>query len=220
MSAQIITVAQQKGGAGKTTTVAHLAVALSQYGLNVAVIDIDPQGSLTHWFKIRKSLQTNVVPLTHVRCNGTSMQSAIEKLKDEQDFILIDSPPHADGDAKRAIKACDLVMVPMQPSPLDLWATQATLKIAKQLSKPVKMVLNRVNPKAKLSQRMQEELEDMSLCLFGNRVVYAGALMAGKGVTEMAGDTSAAKETEKLAEEILDYFGYEVEEEEISAEYA
>ena len=63
----------------------------------------------------------------------------------------------------------------------------------------------------KQAQKMQEEMRDMSLSLFGNRVIYAGSLLAGKGVTEMAPGSTAAKEIEALADDLLDYFGYDVE---------
>jgi len=215
MTAQVVTIAQQKGGAGKTTTAAHLAVAWAQYGLRVAILDVDPQASLAHWYQIRKNHQDNVVPLTFRQSTGYQLQADIARLKADHDFIIVDSPPHTDKEARNAIRFCDLVIIPMQPSPLDLWATQATLKIARQEKKPVKMLLNRVNPKAKLSQKMQQELKDLSLSLFGNRVVYAGSLLAGKGVTEVAGDSAAGREMFQLAEDLLEYFDYEVEEEDL-----
>lgn len=210
--AQVITIAQQKGGAGKTTLAAHLGVIFSEYGLDVAMIDVDPQASLTHWYSVRKQHGVGVNPLTFSQTNGDHLAEELARLNRDHDFIIIDSPPHADKDARNAIRHSDLVIIPMQPSPLDLWATQATLKMARKERVAVKMVLNRVNPQARLSQKMRAEMEDMSLSMFGNRVVYAGALLAGKGVTEMAPSSIAAHEIEALASDLLDYFGYDLEE--------
>lgn len=210
--AQVITIAQQKGGAGKTTLAAHLGVMLSEFGLNVAMIDVDPQGSLSAWHKVRKQLGGDVAPLTFIQTNGEQLGSEIRRINDVHDFIIVDSPPHADTDARNAVAHSNLVIIPMQPSPLDLWATQATLKMARKAKIPVKMVLNRVNPQAKLSQKMREEMKDLSLSLFGNRVIYAGALLVGKGVSEMAPSSVATKEIEALASDLLDYFGYDLEE--------
>ena len=210
--AQIITIAQQKGGAGKTTLAAHLGVMFSEFGLRVAMIDVDPQGSLSTWFQVRKKLGDAVHPLTHVQTSGGHLASEIRRLTAEHDFIIVDSPPHADTDARNAVAHSDLVIIPMQPSPLDLWATQATLKMARRAKVPVKMVLNRVNPQAKLSQKMRDEMKDLSLSLFGNRVAYASALLAGKGVSEMAPNSIATQEIEALASDLLDYFDYDLEE--------
>ena len=218
--AHILSVAQQKGGAGKTTIAAHLGVVLSEYGLRVTMIDVDPQKSLTQWYQIRTKLKGNVTSISFVSCDGKSLLREIRNAENSSDFIIIDSPPHADVEARNAIRFADMVIVPMQPSPLDLWATQATIRMAKQEKTPVKMVLNRVNPQANLSQKMREEMKDMALSLFGNRVAYASALMAGKGVSEMAPNSIATQEMEQFADGILAYFGYDVEEVEEEASYA
>ncbi len=209
--AQILTIAQQKGGAGKTTLAAHLGVMLAEFGLDVAMIDVDPQGSLSHWYEVRAKLGDEVRPISFVQTSGGHLASEIRRLTDDHDFIIVDSPPHADTDARNAVAQSDLVIIPMQPSPLDLWATQATLKMARKAKVPVKMVLNRVNPQAKLSQKMREEMKDLSLSMFGNRVIYAGSLLAGKGVSEMAPNSIACQEMESLATDLLDYFGYDLE---------
>lgn len=210
--AQIITIAQQKGGAGKTTLAAHLGVMLSEFGLNVAMIDVDPQGSLSEWYKLRCQHADTVSPIDLVQTTGGHLPSEIRRLSPQNDFIIVDSPPHADNTAREAVKHSDLVIIPMQPSPLDLWATQATLKMARKAKVPVKMVLNRVNLQAKLSQKMRDEMKDLSLCMFGNRVIYASSLLSGKGVSEIAPNSPATHEIETLASELLDYFDYDLEE--------
>ncbi len=134
MVAKIITIAQQKGGAGKTTMAAQLAVAWAASGRQrVAVVDIDSQGSLTQWYNVRKErLGEENTKLTFAAISGWRVRSEIDRLKHTHDLIVIDSPPHTDSEARTAIRAADLVVIPLQPSPLDVWATSATIQICKQ----------------------------------------------------------------------------------------
>lgn len=206
MAHTVITIAQQKGGAGKTTVAAHLAVALSQRGKRVAVIDVDPQGSLAHWHKIREErFGEGYTGVTFATTSGWRVSNEISRLKREHDYILIDSPPHTEADAKTAIREADLVLVPVQPSPTDLWATQATLKLAKDERKLVRVVLNRVSPNSRLAQMALEVLEngDVLENMLGNRVLFASALMEGRTATETNPGHVAAQEVKALAQEVL-----------------
>lgn len=209
MVAKVITIAQQKGGAGKTTMAAHLAVAWAQSGKRkVAVVDIDPQGSLTQWYNVRASvLGDDNTSLTFAAISGWRVRSEIDRLKNTHDIIVVDSPPHTDAEARTAIRTADLVVIPLQPSPMDVWATSATIQICKQERVPVKMVLNRVHPQAKLTQAISGEMVGLAGSRFGNRVIFAGSLMHGLGVTEADGNSAAANEVRALAKEILTYLG-------------
>ena len=111
MVAKIITIAQQKGGAGKTTMAAHLAVAWAASGRRkVAIIDTDPQGSLTQWHSIREArMGEGATNLTFASISGWRVRSEIDRLSHEHDLIIIDSPPHTDAEARTAIRAADLV---------------------------------------------------------------------------------------------------------------
>ncbi|MFM9889965.1 MAG: ParA family partition ATPase [Rickettsiales bacterium] len=205
--AKIITIAQQKGGAGKTTMAAHLAVAWAQSGKRkVAVVDIDPQGSLTQWHAVReRRLGEGNTSLTFAAISGWRVRSELDRLRHTHDLIVIDSPPHTDAEARTAIRAADLVVIPLQPSPMDVWATSATIQICKQERVPVKMVLNRVHPQAKLTQAVSGEMIGLAANRFGNRVIFAGALMHGQGVTEAQPNSIAAEEVRLLGKEILAY---------------
>ena len=145
MSGTIITVAQQKGGAGKTTLVAHLAVSLMQRGLSVALVDIDPQASLSYWYDARQeSFGDEETGLTHSKISGWRTQREVEELAASHDVVLIDSAPHAEMETKTAIRAASLVVIPVQPSPMDFWATQPTLDLAK--SEKVTPMLALIHP--------------------------------------------------------------------------
>lgn len=140
--AKIITIAQQKGGAGKSTIAAHLAIALNQKNNKVAIIDIDPQASLTMWFKMREELfGEGYAGLGFANSSGLRVGTEINNFKLLHDYIIIDCPPHTETEAKSAIRAADLVLVPMQPSPTDLWATSKTTDFAFGENKNTKIIL-------------------------------------------------------------------------------
>ncbi|MBU0726378.1 MAG: ParA family protein [Alphaproteobacteria bacterium] len=206
MSGKVITIAQQKGGAGKTTLAAHLAVAWASAGRSVVVLDIDPQASLTGWAEIRKALPT-APEMPDIRAiTGWRVASEVDKLKKDFDVVLIDSPPHAETEARVAIRVADLVVVPIQPSPMDLWATQATLDLAKQEKSAILLVLNRMPPRARLAEAMEAAIGKLGVKVakstLGNRVALASALLEGRGITEAAPSSIAGKEIAALAKEV------------------
>lgn len=202
--AKVITIAQQKGGAGKTTMAAHIAVALSQKGNRVAVIDIDPQGSLSYWHKIREDkFGEGYTGLTFSALSGWRIGSEVARLSKTQDFIIIDSPPHTETEARTAIRAADLLIIPVQPSPTDLWATKATLDLAKSEKVPVRVVLNRVSVNSKLASIISDELPELAETTIGNRVLFASSLMEGRCATEVEPTSVAAREIKNLVKEIL-----------------
>lgn len=202
--AKVITIAQQKGGAGKTTVAAHLAVALSQRGNRVAVIDIDPQGSLGHWHRVREErFGEGFTGLSFSSLSGWRVGSEVSRLRKMQDYIIIDSPPHTETEARTAIRCADLIIIPVQPSPTDLWATKATLDLAKAEKIPVRVVLNRVSANSKLAQTISSELSDLAKTSLGNRVLFASSLLEGRCATEVEPSSQAAEEIKSLVKEIV-----------------
>jgi chromosome partitioning protein len=201
--AKVITIAQQKGGAGKTTVAAHLAVALSQKGNRVAVVDIDPQGSLGYWHNIReKKFGEGYTGLTFTALSGWRVGGEVARLRKTHDFIIIDSPPHTETEARTAIRSADLILIPVQPSPTDLWATKATLELAKAEKIPVRVIMNRVPHNSRLTSTITDELPEIAETTIGNRVLFASALMEGRCATEVEPTSHAAKEIKDLVKEI------------------
>jgi chromosome partitioning protein len=204
MHGKVITVAQQKGGAGKTTLAAQLAVAFAAKHLWVALVDIDPQASLTRWFQMRDKTD-NSFTLTTV--TGWRTQAAVEKLKTSNDLVLIDSAPHAETDAKIAIRAADLVLVPVQPSPMDLWASEPTLALIRSEKREARLIVNRVQTRMKLAEEMTAKIGELGVAVLGttigNRTSFAGSMLDGRGVLESAPRSKAAEEMSDLADEIM-----------------
>ncbi len=194
---KVIAVAQQKGGSGKTMLTAQFAVALVE-SASVAVMDIDPQGSLTIWGKLRASAPKAAPGLTLATVAGWRLASELEKLKAAHDYVLIDTPPVTDSDARRAVRAADLVLIPLNPAPPDLWAAEGTLRLAAEEKRPAVLIFNRAPAASRLRKRMEAEIAARGLTLLevalANRAGYANAFADGLGVTEAGPLTQAAEE--------------------------
>jgi chromosome partitioning protein len=193
----VIAIAQQKGGAGKSTVAANLAAALAAARQKIALLDTDPQASLSRWAELRAA-RAGVAPISFEAPSGWRVTSAIDRLKRSHDVVIMDTAPHADTDSKVAIRAADLVIIPMQPAGPDLWASEATLKLAAAEKKPARILLNRVPAQGRLKDVIMAELAARKLQLLGpglgNRTAYATAFMLGLGVGENAARSAAADE--------------------------
>jgi len=202
---KIIAVAQQKGGAGKTMLASQLAVAFADHA-SVAVLDIDPQGSLTIWAKLRQTAAKAEKKITAATTAGWRLTTELEKLAAAHDITLIDTPPVIDTDNRRAIRASHLVLIPLNPSPPDLWAAEGTLKLAAEEKRKVALVFNRAPAASKLRKRLEAEIAARGILLLepalANRAGYANAFADGLGVTEAGPTTQAAEELRSLANTI------------------
>ena len=206
----VITVAQQKGGTGKTTLAANIAAAFAP-SRRVALLDVDPQKSLRRWHSLRRERLEQAAALAFCDVSGWRLPAELERLKRDHDMVLIDSPPQLDTDARVAIRAADIVLVPIQPSLPDVWAAESTLRLAADERRQAHLMFNRTPPASKLRDAITADVTGRRLPLLrstlGNRAGFAHAFAAGLGVTEAAPRSTAAAELRALLAELQELTG-------------
>ena len=209
MLSKVITICQQKGGTGKTTLAVHLALAFIKYhNFKVAIIDTDPQGSLGKWYVVRseKKILNESLNFKTASLWGAQYESKI--LKKDHDVVIIDTPPKIESDARPSIEAADLVLIPMTPSHVDFWATEAIVEIAKKANKKILIQINRANQRSKLISKTNEYIKSINVSstntIIGNRQIYASSMGEGKTAVEKQKKSNAVEEIKKLSDQILE----------------
>lgn len=208
---KVISFTNQKGGSGKTTLSANLAVLWSNSGYKVAVIDADAQNSLTYWLEARKKYYgEDDIGITSYNFDVRNLKEEIKQIKSKYNFIIIDSPPSITFDTIQIIKASDRVFVPVQPSPLDLMATVPFLNLVKQEKKNPIIFLNRVMPRARLTDAMILRLRyagaKIARSRISSKVLFAETFSVGRGVIDISVTSDAAKEIINAGNEIIRNF--------------
>lgn len=204
---KVLTVAQQKGGSGKTTIVVNLAVEFQRRGLRVALLDTDPQGSLGRWFLSRRE-RLGDAGMEFSTASAWGVSYECEKLKKLADVVLVDTPPKVDADLRPALREADLILVPVAASMVDLWATDGVFDLVAREGRRAVIVLNRVKMGTRLGLEVAEaaaRVGDVAQATLGQRVVYAETLGQGLGVSEVRGPAHA--EVARLADEMLGLLG-------------
>jgi len=193
-----LVIASQKGGSGKTTLSGHLAVEAQNANVGpVALIDTDPQGSLSHWWNARAA-QT---PL-FARVGLLDLAGALEELRaGGVKLAVIDTPPAITDSISRVIAHADLVILPTRPSPHDLRAVGATVNIAERHAKPVLFVINAATPRARITGEAAVALSQhgtVAPVTIHHRVDFAASMVDGRTVGEIVPKSASAKEIRDL----------------------
>ena len=203
----VIAVVGNKGGAGKTTLSVNLAAGMAKQA-RIAVLDADPQGASLQWREIANAQNSiSVFPA------GEDLQVQAIELAREFDNVVVDCPPSVHAPQTISVlEVCDLALIPVQPSPVDLWATvhiERAITNA-QLTNPSLrslLVINQLETRTTLSRVVREALTEISLPVartaLKRRAVYRNSALEGKSVFEMgARGAAAAEELEQLIQEV------------------
>ncbi|ENV35480.1 ParA family partition ATPase [Acinetobacter gerneri] len=203
---KIIAVLNQKGGAGKTTIATHLARELQLQGYDVLLVDSDPQGSARDWAAVREDQ-----PLTVVGIDRPTIERDIKNLA-KKDFVIIDGAPQAADLAVSAIKAADFILIPVQPSPYDIWATADLVNLVKQRIEitdgklQAAFVVSRSIKGTNIGKEIDEALRGYELPVLHSRitqrVIYPTTAVSGTTVHDSEPNGDAAKEVQELANEL------------------
>ena len=206
----VIALIGNKGGAGKTTLAINLATMLHQQS-PTCLLDADPQGSSLHWAAmIDNDNMPDVFDATG------NMQDILEQRRNEVDHLLIDCPPHLySAQSQAALRHCDIALIPVLPSPLDLWATLAVgeeVEKAQQTNPGLRslLVINQLEPRTKLSRLVGDAITELNIpaaqTALQRRVVYRASVLEGRSVSQMGSKGSiAAEEINRLLAEVLNH---------------
>jgi chromosome partitioning protein len=201
---KVITVAQQKGGAGKTTLAVNLAVEFLSRGQRVALLDTDPQGSLGRWYMARRD-GLGVEGLEFSTASAWGVSYECEKLRKTSDLVVVDTPPKVDADLRPALREADLVLIPVSSSHVDLWAVDGVLDLVAREGRRAMVVLNRWKAGTRLADEVAQAAEgkaEIAMARLGARVAFAETLGQGQGVADGA-NTPAKREVAALGTELL-----------------
>jgi chromosome partitioning protein len=219
MKAKVIAVVNQKGGVGKTTVAMQMAGTISRRGNKVLVIDADPQGTSTRWAASANDKSPFPATVIGLSAAQGKLHREVKKFMDDYRYIIIDGPPASDSPiAQSALMIADLALVPIIPSPLDLWASigiRKAIEDAGDMNEKMKsrLVVNQSQPNISLAKDVLDLLPEfgirMAITQLHQRTVYRQSAVYGQTVHDFGARAAPAiREVEQLADEIFELLHY------------
>ena len=213
---KVIAVLNQKSGSGNTTIATHLARGVQLQGHSVLLVDSDQQGSARDWRAVNED---NPVPV--IGLDRPTLDKDLKNVSDKE-FVVIDGSPQATNLALSAIKAADFVLIPVQPSPYDVWATSDLVDLVQQRIEmtdgklKAAFVVSRAIQNTNIGKEVAAVLQDYNLPVLDARIVqrvsYPNSASVGKTVFETeSAKSNAVTEITQLVNEVKTFFDKEVE---------
>lgn len=212
--AKVIAVLNQKGGTGKTTLATNIATALHMQKNKVLLVDGDPQGSARDWAAARQENVTKSATFTLIALDRAAMFANLKSISEQFDYVVIDGSPQIAELAAAAIKCSDLILIPVQPSPYDVWATNSLVELIKTrmhiADLKAAFVISRAIKNTKISTSVSRVLTEFELPVLKakthQRVIYVSSVGEGKSVLEYpenSGAVEASNEIKAIVKECL-----------------
>ena len=208
----ILAVLNEKGGSGKTTISTNLARGFQLDGHQVLLVDSDPQGSARDWYAAAGE-DNNLPPV--IGLDRPALFKELQGLARGIDWVIIDGAPQLEDLAIAAIKVADMVLIPVQPSPYDVWAAESLVELVKARQEIMEgrpkatFVISRQIVGTKLAREVREALDEYGLpimqSLTSQRVVYANSAANGLTVLDTEPEGAAAREIRELIKEITSW---------------
>lgn len=207
---KVIAVLNQKGGSGKTTISTNLASWLHSQGESTLLVDLDPQGSASDWADAREG--DELCPVVRM---GKSISRDLPKIARDYDWVVIDGAPQVSELAAAAVRAADVVLIPVQPSPYDIWACSDLVELLKARQEVTgghprgAFVISRAIKNTRLSGEVMQALEGYELPIFANgttqKVDYANTAKWGGSVVDLEDEHKARFEIKMLVKELKEF---------------